>query len=344
MPSCRACSGRPRRGGHDRRAARDPRRASPSPREPATTRAPPSGWVRTPATSSCRSARAAPSSPSPTHLRPTRPGPSPGSPMRPAPTFRWSRPSTPPASSTPIAALLGVDHDELGRLALDAEPGAGGLVLQPYFEGERTPNLPDATATLFGMTLASTTREGLARAAIEGMLCGLADGLDAVRGVGVEARRILLIGGAAQNPAVASIAAQVFDVPVVVPAARRVRRARRSRAGRLGSRAATGRSGRSRSPPSPRSTRTPASARRTRAPARLSSAATRACTRLAGAATASDPASASAPAPARTRRPRHPSAPGSSTPIPRAPHRRRRPARSAAAAGTPAPAARRCRP
>jgi xylulokinase len=67
------------------------------------------------------------------------------------------------------------------------------------------------------MTLASTTREGLARAAIEGMLCGLADGLDAVRAVGVDARRLLLIGGAAQNPAVASIAAQVFDVPVIVP-------------------------------------------------------------------------------------------------------------------------------
>ncbi len=76
-----------------------------------------------------------------------------------------------------IAELLGVDHDELGRLALEAEPGADGLVLQPYFEGERTPNLPDATATLFGMTLASTTRANLARAAIEGMLCGLADGL-----------------------------------------------------------------------------------------------------------------------------------------------------------------------
>lgn len=116
------------------------------------------------------------------------------------------------------ASLLGVDHDELGRLALTAEPGAAGLVLQPYFEGERTPNLPDATATLFGMTLASTTRENLARAAIEGLLCGLADGLDAVRVQGVEAQRILLIGGAAQNPAVSAIAAQVFDVPVVVPA------------------------------------------------------------------------------------------------------------------------------
>lgn len=116
-----------------------------------------------------------------------------------------------------VARLLGVDHAELGRLALAAEPGAGGLVLQPYFEGERTPNLPDATATLFGMTLASTTREGLARAAIEGLLCGLADGLDAIERLGVSASRVLIVGGAAQNPAVAAIAAQVFPVPVAVP-------------------------------------------------------------------------------------------------------------------------------
>ena len=116
-----------------------------------------------------------------------------------------------------IAGLLGVDHTGLGELALAAAPGAGGLVLQPYFEGERTPNLPDATATLFGMTLASTTRNNLARAAIEGLLCGLADGLDALRRTGVVAERILLIGGAAQNPAVSAIAAQVFDCPVAVP-------------------------------------------------------------------------------------------------------------------------------
>jgi len=116
-----------------------------------------------------------------------------------------------------IARLLAVDHAELGRLALAAAPGADGLVLQPYFEGERTPNLPDATATLFGMTLASTSRENLARAAIEGMLCALADGLDAVERLGVTASRLLIVGGAAQNPAVAAIAAQVFAVPVEVP-------------------------------------------------------------------------------------------------------------------------------
>lgn len=117
-----------------------------------------------------------------------------------------------------VAGLLGTDHDGLGRLAVAADPGAAGLVLTPYFEGERTPNRPGATASLTGMTLASTTRENLARAAVEGMLCGLAEGFDALRAQGVEAGRLLLIGGAAQNPAVQEIAAQVFDLPVEVPA------------------------------------------------------------------------------------------------------------------------------
>lgn len=116
-----------------------------------------------------------------------------------------------------ISGLLSVDHDGLADLALSAEPGAEGVVLVPYFEGERTPNLPDATASIHGLTIASTRPATLARAAIEGMLCGLADGLDAVRAVGVREKRVLLIGGAAQNPAVAAIAAQVFDAPVVVP-------------------------------------------------------------------------------------------------------------------------------
>jgi xylulokinase len=67
------------------------------------------------------------------------------------------------------------------------------------------------------MTLASTTREGLARAAIEGLLCGLADGVAAVTALGVQAERLLIIGGAALNPAVQAIAAQVFELPVSIP-------------------------------------------------------------------------------------------------------------------------------
>lgn len=116
-----------------------------------------------------------------------------------------------------VAALLGVDHDELSRLALTAEPGAGGLTLVPYFEGERTPNLPDATASLSGMTLAATTRENLARAAVEGMLSGLGAGLEALRELGVPMRRVLLVGGGARSDAVQRIAPLVFGLDVEVP-------------------------------------------------------------------------------------------------------------------------------
>lgn len=116
-----------------------------------------------------------------------------------------------------VARLLGVSHDELSRLALAAEPGAGGLTLVPYFEGERTPNLPEATAALMGMTLASTTRENLARAAVEGMLSGLGAGLEALRGLGVPLERALLIGGGAQSEAVRRIAPLVFGLPVELP-------------------------------------------------------------------------------------------------------------------------------
>ena len=116
-----------------------------------------------------------------------------------------------------FARVLAVGYDELGTLALEAEPGAGGLTLVPYFEGERTPNLPDATATLSGMTLANTSRANMARAAIEGMLAAQAVGLEAILSAGVVAKRALLVGGSAQNAAVQAIAAQVFDVPVEVP-------------------------------------------------------------------------------------------------------------------------------
>jgi len=117
------------------------------------------------------------------------------------------------------ARLLGVDHTELSRLALSAPAGAGGLVLVPYLEGERTPNRPDATGALHGLTQATADRAHLARAAVEGLLCGLADGLDAVAAGGTPVRRVFLIGGGAQSEAVRRIAPAVLGVPVLVPPA-----------------------------------------------------------------------------------------------------------------------------
>ncbi|MCY4727728.1 xylulokinase [Nocardioides sp. STR2] len=115
------------------------------------------------------------------------------------------------------ARLLDVDHETLSRLALEAPSGAGGLVLVPYLEGERTPNLPDATGSLHGLTLATATRPALARAFVEGLVCSLADGLDAVVATGVTPSRVLLVGGAAASEAVRTVAAEVLGVPVDVP-------------------------------------------------------------------------------------------------------------------------------
>ncbi|EHK88464.1 D-xylulose kinase [Saccharomonospora azurea SZMC 14600] len=118
---------------------------------------------------------------------------------------------------TSTAALLGVDLAEFDRLALSAAPGAGGLTFLPYLDGERTPNLPEAAGSLLGLRRDSMTPENVARAAVEGMLSGLAVGLDAVREYGITVRRVLLIGGAAQSASVRAIAPIVFGVPVVVP-------------------------------------------------------------------------------------------------------------------------------
>ena len=115
--------------------------------------------------------------------------------------------------------ILNVSFDRLSELALSAPPGANGLSLLPYFEGERTPNRPDATGVMSGMKLENSNPECIARAMIEGMLCGLADAVDSLTQLGVDVNRILLIGGAAKNPAVGQIASALFGREVLVPPA-----------------------------------------------------------------------------------------------------------------------------
>ncbi len=113
-----------------------------------------------------------------------------------------------------VAGLLGVDFDGLTALALAGTPGSHGLTLLPYLDGERTPNRPDATGVLSGITSA-TTREDLARAAVEALLCSLADAVDAL---GVRPRRLVLIGGGGRNAAVQQLAPGVFGADVEIPA------------------------------------------------------------------------------------------------------------------------------
>jgi xylulokinase len=118
------------------------------------------------------------------------------------------------------ASLLGTDLAGLDALALAAEPGAGGITLLPYLDGERTPDRPDATGVLRGLTTRNATRENLARAAVEALLASLADAADRIAaacGTEPASGRVLLIGGGARSPAVRQAAPGIFFSPVIVP-------------------------------------------------------------------------------------------------------------------------------
>ena len=117
------------------------------------------------------------------------------------------------------ARILGKTHDEVGALALSSVAGAHGLTLLPYFEGERTPNRPDATGVFSGMNLKNSNPADIARAMIEGMMCGLTDAVDALIALGVTVNRIVIIGGAAKNLAIPVIASALMGREVVVPPA-----------------------------------------------------------------------------------------------------------------------------
>jgi xylulokinase len=118
---------------------------------------------------------------------------------------------------TAAAAIVGSDLDELSMLALAASPGAGGITLLPYLDGERTPNRPAATGVLNGLTTRNATRQNIARAAVEAVLSSLADAADLLAGHGVDCRRVLLIGGGSRSEAVRVLAPGIFGHDVQVP-------------------------------------------------------------------------------------------------------------------------------
>jgi xylulokinase len=115
------------------------------------------------------------------------------------------------------AAMTGTDLDGLSARALAAPPGAGGITLLPYFDGERTPDLPRAAGVLAGLTTRNATAQNLARAAVEAVIASLASVTAMLCDHGVELRSVLLIGGGARSQAVRQIAPTIFGVDVDVP-------------------------------------------------------------------------------------------------------------------------------
>ncbi len=118
--------------------------------------------------------------------------------------------------------LLGVDHASFDALALASAPGAGGVTLVPYLDGERTPNRPGATGTLTGLR-SDVSSEQFARAAFEGVACGLLDGVDALSAVGVPLEgRFFLLGGGARSAAYRRTFADLSGRSLTVPDASEV--------------------------------------------------------------------------------------------------------------------------
>lgn len=116
-----------------------------------------------------------------------------------------------------VAAMLQVDFDEFDRLALSAPAGADGLTLVPYFDGERSPNLPHATGALHGVTTRNLVPANIARAAVEGLLGSMAYCIGKIADQGIAAKRIILIGGGARSEAIRRIAPAMFATTVDVP-------------------------------------------------------------------------------------------------------------------------------
>jgi xylulokinase len=114
------------------------------------------------------------------------------------------------------ATMLGLDLAEFDEAAITS-PGSDGLVLLPFLDGERTPDLPHSTGLVYGLTRATMQPATMARAAVEGLLCGLADAVDALRAQGLPVHRVLLLGGGARSRAVQALAPALLGAEVVLP-------------------------------------------------------------------------------------------------------------------------------
>lgn len=110
---------------------------------------------------------------------------------------------------------LGIDNAGFDA-AIDAVPAAsGGLIVLPFFTGERTPNLPRASASVLGLNPGNCDKGHLLRATVEGATYGLRFGLDELRRLGIESSEIVLTGGGANSRTWRQIVADICGLPVV---------------------------------------------------------------------------------------------------------------------------------
>ena len=116
-----------------------------------------------------------------------------------------------------VAGLCDFSTKQGDELLAGTRPGAAGLLMLPFFNGERTPNLPNGRGSLFGMTATNLTPANLYRAAMEGAVYSLKNGYDAFVDAGMRFEAIRLTGGGSHSAVWRQMVADVFGLPVDVP-------------------------------------------------------------------------------------------------------------------------------
>jgi sugar (pentulose or hexulose) kinase len=106
-------------------------------------------------------------------------------------------------------------HERYAAESARIPVGSNGLLLLPYFEGERTPNVPDGTGVWFGVNKRNFAAGHFARAAMEGVTLGMNYGLRRLAELGVKPAQIRATGGGANSKVWRQIMADVFDAEVV---------------------------------------------------------------------------------------------------------------------------------
>ncbi len=110
---------------------------------------------------------------------------------------------------------FGFSYEQFEKAAGKISPGSDGLLLLPYLEGERTPNVPDGTGVWFGANQKTFTAGHFSRAAMEGVTLGMNYGLQRLASLGVKAKQIRATGGGAKSKLWRQIMADVFHAEVV---------------------------------------------------------------------------------------------------------------------------------
>lgn len=115
-----------------------------------------------------------------------------------------------------IRAPLGVELEDIDPLLSQVPPGSNGLTVLPFFNGERTPNLPNARGCFLGLNGSNTDKGHMLRATMEGATYALYYGLSELAKLGLKASEIVLTGGGSRSAVWRQMVADICNLPVVI--------------------------------------------------------------------------------------------------------------------------------